>query len=65
MDDDEIDLIRKLCTKVGCLMEDASAAALNWSDGLPLQTRVEALSIASGQIEALVAAARALLQPRF
>lgn len=45
-------------------MEDASATALIWSDGLPLEARIEALSIASAQIEALVAAVRALLQPR-
>lgn len=47
-----------------CLMEDTSATALIWSDGLALEARIETLSIAAAQIEALVAAARALLQPR-
>lgn len=64
MDHDDVDLIRQLSTKAGCLMEDASATALIWSDGVPLETRIEALSIAAAQNEALVAAARALLQPR-
>ena len=61
MDQEDIDLIRQLCTKVGCLMEDASNAALIWSDGRPLATRVDELSIASAQIDGLLTAARALL----
>lgn len=44
-------------------MEDGSSTALIWSDGMPLETRIEALSIASAQIEALVAASQALLKP--
>ena len=63
MDHDDIDLIRQLSTKAGCLMEDASATALIWSDGLPLATRIKELSIASPQIEALVAVAQTLLRP--
>ena len=62
MDQDDIDLIKKLCTKIGCIMEDASAIALIWSDDIPVETRIEDLSIASTQINALAAAAQALLQ---
>jgi hypothetical protein len=61
MDDDDIALIRQICTRVGCIMEDSSVIALIWDDGLTLDARLAKLSVAANDIHALVAAARALV----
>lgn len=61
MDEADIDLIKRLCTKIGCIMEDGSVLALHWSSDVPLETRINELSAASDQISALAAAAQALL----
>jgi hypothetical protein len=60
MDDDETALIRQLCTRIGCIMEDSSIVALIWDDGLTLDARLATLSAAAKNIHALVAAAQAL-----
>jgi hypothetical protein len=61
MDDDNIALIRQLCTQAGCIMEDNSVIALFWDDGLSVEARLETLSAAANHIQALVAAARVLI----
>jgi hypothetical protein len=61
MDDDDIALIRQLCTRAGCIMEDSSVFALIWDDRLALDVRLAKLSAAANDIHALVAAARALI----
>jgi hypothetical protein len=60
MDDEDIALIRQLCTRVGCLMEDTSVVALIWDDGVAIDARLAKLSAAANDIHALVAAAQAL-----
>ena len=59
--DNDAKLIRQLCTRAGCIMEDASVIALIWDDGLKLEPRLQKLRKAAADIEALVAAATALL----
>jgi hypothetical protein len=61
MNDDDIALIRQLCTRAGCIMEDTSVVALIWDDGLAINARLAKLSDAANDIHALVAAARALM----
>jgi hypothetical protein len=63
MDDDTTDLIARLCTRVGMIMEDASVIALTISGSEPgdLPLAIDELEGAARQIKALVAAARALL----
>ena len=63
MDDDTTDLIARLCTRVGMIMEDASVIALTVSGIEPSnrQAAIDELEGAARQINALVAAARALL----
>lgn len=61
MDDDDIALIRQLCTRVGCIMEDNSVIALIWNDGLAIDARLAKISSAANDINALVAAAGALI----
>ena len=61
MDDDDIVLARQLCTRVGCIMEDHNVIALIWDDGLSIDARLRKLSAAANNIQALVAAARALI----
>ena len=58
--DNDTHLIRQLCTRAGCVMEDASVVALIWDDDLSLETRLQKLRKASVDIQALVAAATAL-----
>jgi hypothetical protein len=58
---DDTKLVRQLCTRIGCLMEDASVVALVWDDDFSLKTRVQTLEKASANIQALVAAATALM----
>jgi hypothetical protein len=61
MDDDDSQLIRQLCTRVGCIMEDTSVIALIWDDDITLDERLQQLSIAAADIQALVAAAKTFL----
>jgi hypothetical protein len=61
MDDDDIALIRQLCTRAGCIMEGSSVVALISDDGLALDARRAQLSVAANDIHALVAATRALM----
>ena len=58
--DDIDDLVRQLCTKAGCLMEDASVVALIWDDGVLIDRRLDALSVAANDMAALIAAAQAV-----
>lgn len=60
MDEADIDLVKQLCTKIGCIMEDGSVLALHWSNDIPLKTRIDELSVASAQIAACVAAVQSL-----
>ena len=58
--DDIDDLVRQLCTKAGCVMEDTSVVALIWDDGLSIDRRLENLVVATNDIVALIAAAKAV-----
>ena len=62
MDDDADDLIRKLCTRAGMIMEDASVDALLMPGADPeaIGAKLERLGDAAHAISAIVAAARAL-----
>ena len=59
--DDDTKLIRQLCTRAGCIMEDASVVALIWDDDLALEHRLQKLRKASANIQALIVAATALV----
>lgn len=63
MDDDTADLIARLCTRVGMIMEDASVIALTVSGIEPSnrQETIDELESAARRTNALIAAARALL----
>ena len=63
MDDDTTDLIERLCTRVGMIMEDASVIALTVSGNEPgyLRVAIDELEGAARRTNALIAAARALL----
>ena len=61
MDDDDIALIRQLCTRAACIMEDSSVIALIWDDGMSIDARLAKLSDAAKDIRTLVAAAKALM----
>lgn len=56
MDDRTKDHIRKLCTEIGSIMEDASVVALVWNDSDHLTTaaRVKRLHQAHAEIERLL-----------
>ena len=58
---DDRELIRLLCTRVGTIMGDSSVEALLWSDGLTTSQRLERLGIASAKIKALLEAASVLV----
>jgi hypothetical protein len=60
MDDDTIELIRQLCTRIGMIMEDASVSALVSGSGDDPASKVASLRLAVEQAAALVAAAQAL-----
>jgi hypothetical protein len=62
MTDEDQDLIRQLCTRVGTIMEDASVVALSWSDAeaLSITDRVTALRRAARHIDVLLNAAAAV-----
>jgi hypothetical protein len=60
MDTEGLDLIKRLCTQAGCIMEDASVLALMWDDEPTLEARLGALSSAADDIKVLVDAARVL-----
>ena len=59
--DDDIKLIRQLCTRVGCILEDASVIALIWDDDTSPAVRLQKLRRASANIQALIAAATTML----
>lgn len=59
--DNDTKLIRQLCTRAGCIMEDASVVALVWEDNLTLEARLQRLRKAAADIQALVSAATALM----
>lgn len=63
MDDDTADLIARLCTRVGMIMEDASVIALTISGREPGNRRaaIDELEGAARRINALIAAAKAFL----
>jgi hypothetical protein len=63
MDDDTADLIARLCTRVAMIMEDASVIALTMSEIEPgnRQVAIDELEGAAKRTNALIAAARALL----
>jgi hypothetical protein len=61
MNEDVLALIRQLCTRAGCIMEDTSVIALIWDDALSIEVRLEKLSAAANDIHTLVAAARVLV----
>lgn len=63
MDENIDDLIVQLCTRIGMIMEDASVTALIVGGMLPSDRLnvIEELEGAAKRIDALVAAARALL----
>lgn len=56
------DKIRRLCTRVGAIMEDASVVALIWDDGLDPATRLDQLAEAAARITTLIAAAQTELR---
>lgn len=62
MDAERIDLIRRLCTHAGAIMEDASARALLMADLSDdgIRGTVSVLLVATERIKALVDAAAAL-----
>ena len=62
MDDERRELIVRLCTAVGMLMEDISANAILISrlDDAAIFATVDQLVAASGDIQAIVSAAAAL-----
>lgn len=60
MDEDRQELIARLCTVAGMIMEDASATAITSQEELP--RRVAAITIAGRDITAMAAAANALLE---
>jgi hypothetical protein len=60
MDDDTIELIRQLCTRIGIIMEDASVGALVSRSGDDLTSKVASLRLDVERMAALVSAAQAL-----
>ena len=65
MDEDDRKLIVRLCTKAGCLMEDASAVAIGTA-GLrdpELSDVVRELATVAGNIQKIVDAAEILTRP--
>jgi hypothetical protein len=62
MDSDDHELIRRLCTKAGTIMEGMSVNAIAASGFLPgrIKQTLAELEIAAAQITALVNAARAV-----
>lgn len=65
MNDDRRELIVRLCTAAGILMEDLSASAvmLPTEDDPAIRAAVHRLARASKEIEAIVSAAAALARP--
>jgi hypothetical protein len=59
---DDYELIRRLCTKTGTLMEDMSVTAIVNSGFSPelIEQTLSELTIAASQIAALIDAARAV-----
>lgn len=65
MDDDTLELIQRLFTRAGMIMEDASAEALMIvpSDAGTMSKKLTHLAEAAQAIGAMIAAAQALHQP--
>lgn len=62
MDKDTIELARRLCTKAGMIMEDASAVAvLSMGDATDLRRKAEELKASIQKAAACIEAAKALL----
>jgi hypothetical protein len=66
MDKDDRDLIVRLCTQAGCMMEDASVTAIGSACLKPAQLRsaVDALVKTADDIRAVLLAAQALAARR-
>jgi hypothetical protein len=64
MDEEAIDLIRRLSTRIGAIMEDESVVALVWKDPeqVSMPERLERLEEAGKAISALAAAAKVLMR---
>jgi hypothetical protein len=62
MDKDDRDLIVRLCTQAGCMMEDASVTAVTSAGPNPAQLRsaINALVAAADSVRAVLLAAQAL-----
>lgn len=62
MDKDDRDLIVRLCTQAGCMMEDASVTAVTSAGLAPAQLRsaVDTLVAVADDIRAVLIAARVL-----
>ena len=61
--DDERELIDRLCTHAGMIMEDASAHAVDISqDADQLRTKLEGLRRSAADVAIIIAAAAALLE---
>lgn len=58
VDDDDTELVQRLLTKVGCIMEDCSVVALSWGAASSLRDRLDKVQHATHAISALVEAAR-------
>ena len=65
MDEDTLELIQRLCTRAGMIMEDTSAEALTTapSDAGTMSKKLERLAEAAHAVVVIVAAAQALHQP--
>ena len=63
MDEEAADLIRRLCTRIGAIMEDESLTALLWEDRerINIRDRLDRLEEAGRAISILAAAAKVLI----
>jgi DNA polymerase III delta subunit len=64
MDEEATDLIRRLCTRIGAIMEDESPRALLWvnRDQLSTLEHLKRLDEAGKEISTLAAAAKVLMR---
>lgn len=64
IDAESFDLVRRLCTRIGAIMEDESVTALIWSDAdeVQLSERLTHLEEAGRAISILAAAAKIIFQ---
>jgi hypothetical protein len=65
MDEDTLELIQRLCTRAGMILDDASADALTTtsSDACTMSEKLTRLADAAHGVGAIIAAAQALHQP--